>query len=195
MWFKVSFLAVFFASVSIAAWTARRASRRHGTALNQLTHEVRGLIVVRVVLGLVFYFALAAWLFWSDSLRWMYFDVPTFARWTAAALLVPALLFFAWSYWTLGTNYRGGVGLYTDHELVTSGPYHLIRHPIYWTFVVIMFLVLILSANWVLGLSGIALVCSIAFARIPVEDRELHERFGREWESYRARSSLGSHRD
>ena len=41
-----------------------------------------------------------------------------------------------------------------------------------------------LSTNWVLGLSGLLLVTSIAVARIPVEERELRERFGGRWDAY-----------
>lgn len=57
---------------------------------------------------------------------------------------------------------RGGVGLYDAHELVTTGPYRVIRHPTYLSFIAIMLMVFGLSANWVLGVSGFLLVASIA---------------------------------
>ena len=188
MWFKLAFGVAFASAVAVAATTARRATRRHGGTLNQLAHEVRGLIVVRAALGLVFYAALIAWLFWPLALEWAYFPVPSAMRWLGVALLLPALAFFAWSFWSLGANYRGGVGLYDAHELVTTGPYLWIRHPIYTAFIGIMLLVPLLSANWVLGLSGLLLVVSIATARIPTEERQLHERFGPAWERYRERT-------
>ena len=188
MWFKFAFLVVFASAVAIATSTAQRATRRHGGTLNQLSHEVRGLIVVRAALGLVFYATLIAWLFWPRAYAWTYVPVPVAIRWIAVALLLPALAFFAWSFRSLGTNYRGGVGLYEAHELVTSGPYRWIRHPIHVAFIGVMLLVLLLSANWVLGLSGLLLVTSIAAGRIPAEERELHDRFGRAWETYRERT-------
>jgi protein-S-isoprenylcysteine O-methyltransferase Ste14 len=114
--------------------------------------------------------------------------VPMALRWLAVALLIPTLALFTLSFRALGTNYRGGVGLYDDHELVTTGPYHHVRHPIYVAFIAIMLLILPLSTNWVLGLSGLLLVTSIAAARIPVEDRELRDRFGSRWEEYRGRT-------
>jgi protein-S-isoprenylcysteine O-methyltransferase Ste14 len=115
----------------------------------------------------------------------MYMPLPTGLRWIGTGLLLPTLSFFAWSFRSLGTNYRGGVGLYDSHELVITGPYRWMRHPIYVAFIVIMLLVLLVSANWVLGVSGLLLVVSIAAARIPTEERELQERFGPEWERYR----------
>jgi protein-S-isoprenylcysteine O-methyltransferase Ste14 len=188
MWFKLAFVVAFTSAVAVATTTARRATRRHGGTLNQLSHEVRGLLVVRAVLGLVFYATLIAWLFWPRALAWTYFPVPAAMRWLGVALLLPALAFFAWSFRSLGVNYRGGVGLYDAHELVTTGPYLWIRHPIYMAFIGIMLLVLPLSANWVLSLSGLLLVLSIAAARIPTEERQLHERFGPAWETYRERT-------
>ncbi len=188
MWFKLAFIVAFVIAVAIATTTARRATRHHGGLLSQLAHEIRALLIVRAVLGLVFYGALSAWMFWPGALAWMYFPLTESLRWIAVALLIPALALFAWSFRSLGTNYRGGVGLYDGHELVNSGPYRWIRHPIYVAFICIMVLVLPLSANWVLGASGILLVVSIAVGRIPREERELSERFGDAWETYRRRT-------
>lgn len=156
--------------------------------MNQLTNELRGLIVVRAALGLIFYAALIAWLFDLRAGRWSSFALPTSARWLSVLLILPVLVFFGWSFRSLGTNYRGGVGLYDAHELVTTGPYRVLRHPIYLAFIAIMILVLVLSANWVLGVSGLLLVASIAAARIPVEEAQLSRRFGPEYESYRAKT-------
>lgn len=185
MWFKIAFGVAFLFAVTVAARTATLAGKQHGGTMNHLSHEVRGLLAVRAALGIVFYGSLVAWIFWSRSLGWMYLAIPTTLRWTAVALLIPTLLLFATSFSALGPNYRGGVGLYPNHVLVTTGPYRLIRHPIYLAFIAIMCLVFVLSANWLLGLSGLLLVSSIAIARIPVEERELDERFGTSWREYR----------
>lgn len=183
--FKLAFLVAFVTAATVASTAARRATRRHGGSLNQLAHVVRGLLAVRAALGLVFYAALAVWLFDLPVGAWSYLPLPIPVRWLGVACLLPALVFFVWSFTSLGTNYRGGVGLYDAHELVTTGPYRVIRHPIYVSLIAIMFLVLILSANWLLGLSGLLLVISIAAARIPVEERQLAERFGSAWDAYR----------
>jgi protein-S-isoprenylcysteine O-methyltransferase Ste14 len=186
--FKIAFIIAFVFAATVATRTAKRATARHGGTLNQLVHEVRGLIIVRAALGLVFYAALFCWLFLPSALPWMYVQVPAAVRWAAAGLLVPVLAFFASAFSTLGTNYRGGVGLYDSHELVTTGPYRIVRHPIYVAFIAIMVLVFPLSTNWLLALSGLALVVSIAVTRGPIEDAELRERFGDKWATYQRRT-------
>jgi protein-S-isoprenylcysteine O-methyltransferase Ste14 len=187
-WFKIAFAVAFLWAVTVAASTARQATRRHGGSLNQLEHEVRGLIAVRAGLGLVFYAMLGVWIVRSQSPAWAHLPVPEIVRWGAVAMLLPILAFFTWSFRSLGTNYRGGVGLYADHQLVTAGAYRWVRHPIYIGFVAVMLAVMLLSANWVLGVAGILLVMSIAVARIPVEESELRERFPAAWKTYSERT-------
>jgi len=189
IWFKLAFGVAFVVAVAVASATAKKASRKHGTDVNQLSNEIRALIIIRAALGLVFYGALAVWLFWPHAFPWATMEVPAGIRWAAAALLVPTLFLFAASFRAIDTNYRGGVGLYDDHSLVTTGPYRYIRHPIYVAFIAIMILVLLMSGNWVLGVSGILLVTSIAVARIPVEESQLSERFGQSWDDYRSRTA------
>lgn len=47
VWFKFAFVIAFASALVVAATAAKHAARRHGGGLNQLSNEVRGLIVVR----------------------------------------------------------------------------------------------------------------------------------------------------
>lgn len=190
MFLRMVFVAAFLAAAIAATTTARIADRQHGGPLNQLSHEVRGLVVARALLGLVFYAMLAAWLLQPARWPWAYLPVPDTARHASAVLLMAAVVFLAWSYRALGANYRGGVGLYERHVLVMHGPYRVMRHPIYLAFLLIMLLLLPLTANWVLGVSGLVLVGMIAVVRIPIEDAQLAERFGAQWHEYRQHTGV-----
>ena len=48
-----------------------------------------------------------------------------------AALTVLGILFAFWARFHLGRNWSGNVTIKTDHELIRTGPYARIRHPIY----------------------------------------------------------------
>ncbi len=52
-------------------------------------------------------------------------------RMAGAALTIGGVLFAIWARSHLGRNWSGHPALKEDHELVTSGPYGFIRHPIY----------------------------------------------------------------
>jgi protein-S-isoprenylcysteine O-methyltransferase Ste14 len=49
----------------------------------------------------------------------------------SAAICVCGLAFTLWARLTLGRNWSARVTLKADHELIQSGPYALVRHPIY----------------------------------------------------------------
>jgi protein-S-isoprenylcysteine O-methyltransferase Ste14 len=75
--------------------------------------------------------------------------------WVAAALAVSGLVLAVWARFALGRNWSGQVTLKEDHELVTSGPYAVVRHPIYTAVILLFggFAILLSSASAWLGLA------------------------------------------
>ncbi len=51
--------------------------------------------------------------------------------WIGAGLVFAGLLFALWARFFLGANWSSRVTVKQNHELVRSGPYGLVRHPIY----------------------------------------------------------------
>jgi protein-S-isoprenylcysteine O-methyltransferase Ste14 len=51
--------------------------------------------------------------------------------WIGAAITAGGLLFSVWGRRHLGSNWSQAVTVKEGHELITSGPYALVRHPIY----------------------------------------------------------------
>ena len=62
----------------------------------------------------------------------VYFILPNaWVAFVSAAICVCGLAFTLWARLTLGKNWSARVTLKADHELIQSGPYALVRHPIY----------------------------------------------------------------
>jgi protein-S-isoprenylcysteine O-methyltransferase Ste14 len=59
------------------------------------------------------------------------------------------------------------------------------RHPIYLAFLLMQISVLLLTANWLIGLCGIAIILSVIAIRVPEEEKLLMEQFGVEYGDYR----------
>ncbi len=95
---------------------------------------------------------------------------------TVAALIAIALFWSAVR--NLGRQWRFDAGLNQDHELVQSGAYRIVRHPIYAS----MFGMLLADAFWAGTLPGwpiaIVLLLSVTEIRIRIEDGLLRDRFG-----------------
>lgn len=187
--FKIAFFFVFAAVIAALGPAASALRRRPEGRVNQLQHELPALRVIRPLLGMVFYGALLDWLVPGARLPWATLPLGATVRWAGGAVGFAASLLLWRSVVALGRNYRGGVGLWNDHELVVSGPYRWIRHPIYTGFVLAMLGVTALSASWLVGVSGLALTILVPVLRIPREEAELAERFGPAFLEYRARTA------
>jgi protein-S-isoprenylcysteine O-methyltransferase Ste14 len=59
--------------------------------------------------------------------------------WIGAAVCVVGLGIALWSRWTLAGNWSSDVRLKQGHELVKTGPYRFVRHPIYTGILVMCF--------------------------------------------------------
>src|SRR5581483_2087312 len=122
-----------------------------------------------------------------------FFRAPGTPRTHPAALLA-ALVFGmigATLAWTavdhLGKQFRVHAGLYADHELVRSGPYAIVRHPIYASLLAMLLAVIVLRTPWGRALVALALFVMGTEIRVRTEDRLLASRFGAEFAEYQKR--------
>jgi protein-S-isoprenylcysteine O-methyltransferase Ste14 len=78
-------------------------------------------------------------------------------------------------------------GLNADHELVTWGPYRLVRHPIYTSMLLLLLATGSLVTPWPLLLASLVSFLIGTEIRVRVEDRLLAERFGEQFQQYQRR--------
>ena len=83
------------------------------------------------------------------------------------AVLLAGLAFSVWARLHLGTNWSVSVTLKEDHELVRSGPYGLVRHPIYTGCLLALLGAVLIGAQW-RGVAGLVLI----FASLAYKDRK-----------------------
>lgn len=109
------------------------------------------------------------------------------ARWVSpagVAISAFGLWFAIWARKTLGKHWSGELTVKEGHEIVKSGPYRFIRHPIY-TGILCMGLGTAVTSNAWHGLLGFA-VMSFAYARkIRMEERWLVDAFGEPYAEYK----------
>ena len=85
----------------------------------------------------------------------------------------------------LGRQWRVDAGLNADHELVQSGPYRFVRHPIYTSMLcVFAAAALILSTPLPLLLPAILLFIIGTEIRVRIEDKLLASLFGDRFAAY-----------
>jgi protein-S-isoprenylcysteine O-methyltransferase Ste14 len=106
-------------------------------------------------------------------------------QWLATALTAAGLGFSVFARIWLAGNWSATVTVKEGHELIRSGPYALVRHPIYTG----MLLALIGSAlgvgKW-RALIGVTLIAAAFVRKLTIEERFMTEQFGEAYARYRA---------
>jgi len=86
----------------------------------------------------------------------------------------------------LGRQFRLHAGLYHDHELVRTGPYALVRHPIYASMFGMLLSSILILTPWRWAALPLVLYVAGTEIRVRSEDRLLASRFGAGFAAYRA---------
>jgi protein-S-isoprenylcysteine O-methyltransferase Ste14 len=117
------------------------------------------------------------------GLRQRYLPASPILLAAGLAFQFAGLLLAVWARRHLGRNWSGEITIKVDHELVRSGPYAWVRHPIYTALLAMYLGSAMVSGEWhaLLGL-GLAL---IAYGRkVRLEGANLIASFGAEYREY-----------
>ncbi len=155
----------------------KAATRREGT-VSRLLH------VVPLLLG-----ALLLWLpggALPGVLTIRLFAWAPWEYWSGAALTAAGLLFTVWARAHIGRNWSGIVTVKQDHELITSGPYAIVRHPIY-TGLLLAFVGSALARGEWRGVLAVVIVLLALWRKLRLEERWMSEQFGDQYAAYRQR--------
>lgn len=96
-------------------------------------------------------------------------------------------LFYFWTKQYLGRFWSSAVAIMKDHQLVRTGPYQLIRHPLY-TAMLGMFVGTAIVSGQYHALIGVVLGAYAYWSKIRIEERALGEAFGAEYADYKRQS-------
>ena len=179
-WAGAAALAAFLALVFVGM--ARALRRPRGRATGLANKALRG--PVYLLIGIPF-FAVAA-------LLWRPLPLALSPSLQALALALGALLYFPglglalWGRLALGEMYNVsmsvGVQLNAGHRLVASGPYAIVRHPMYAGIIMVAWGGLLLYRTWTYVF--VAFIFLGLAVRARREEQALAAEFGPEWEAY-----------
>lgn len=111
-------------------------------------------------------------------------DLAESLQLSGVALSAVGIAFSLWAIVTLGRHYDLVLEVHAGHQLVRTGPFAWVRHPVY-TGLAVHFIGACLATGSVLLTVGTLLVTFPAFyARARAEERLLREQFGAEYDRY-----------
>jgi protein-S-isoprenylcysteine O-methyltransferase Ste14 len=113
--------------------------------------------------------------------------LPSAGAWIAIALCAAGFAFAWWARLHLGTLWSSSVTRKEDHRIVDTGPYGIVRHPIY-TGMLMGAIALVVASGTTLALIGFAVFVVGILMKARLEERFLSGELGVEaYESYRRR--------
>lgn len=126
------------------------------------------------------------------ALTWMYVRPVGFEKSRASLIvsmiLAPLATAVGWSAARhLGRHWRFEAALSEDHELVQTGPYRWVRHPIYASMLGMVLATGFAWTWWPMQIAGLAFCLIGTEIRVRSEDRLLSGRFPESFAAYRSR--------
>jgi protein-S-isoprenylcysteine O-methyltransferase Ste14 len=116
------------------------------------------------------------------------FFAPSLLTWAAGLVVELVGLFLAiWARRALGRNWSGETSIKVEHQLIRSGPYKILRHPIY-TGLLAMYVGVALAMGTWLAIVGLAMAAFAYWRKIRLEEKNLEVAFGAEYDAYRRES-------
>jgi protein-S-isoprenylcysteine O-methyltransferase Ste14 len=149
--------------------------RRRESAASRASH------VVPLVAGAAL---LASWRLAGPTLDARFLPHGLAWFWLGTAMVVAGLLFAVAARRHLGGNWSGIVTLKQDHTLTRSGPYRLVRHPIYTGLLLAVLGTAVAEGEW-RGLVAFAAVLVAFLRKVRIEEQFMLEAFGEEYARYR----------
>jgi len=130
----------------------------------------------------------ASWLLFSDNLPFPWLQsriIPKNIYTEAAAIAVTALgiAFAIWARFYIGQNWSSAVTIKVDHQLIRTGPYAWVRHPIYSGLILAMIGTAI-ARREPRGFLSVVLLWLGFWIKSRMEEKFMRKTFGAEYEDY-----------
>jgi protein-S-isoprenylcysteine O-methyltransferase Ste14 len=184
--FRLFAALILFTGVGISSYYRRKADRDSGERLSRHVDGTPIMTVIRLG-GLILWLSPLLYLINPGWMAWSKLGLPEWVRWLGVGLGLLCVPGIYWLFSSIGSGITPTSATRKHHQLVTSGPYRWVRHPLY-TFGSSMFIALgMMADNWFIAALGILAFIAMAI-RTPKEEANLIETFGDEYREYMKRT-------
>ncbi len=183
--FRICALAIFVIVASVG-FSFRYKAEKAGEPISWNEEGAAVMILLRLF-GLAGWLSVIIYLINPEWMRWSEIQLPMWARWIGVVTGIISVPLMYWLFKSIGKNITQTVKTRKEHELVTSGPYRWVRHPLYSVGTLLFLSFALMASNWFIGLVTL-LSLMMLMIRLPREEANLIERFGDEYKNYMKRT-------
>src|SRR6516164_6325643 len=177
LWFYESFFPVLWVAF-IVYWRIKAANTKTTQRLEPGASQI--------LRAIIFVIAILLFSVTRIPLRWLYLPLwpaGLWSFWVGAAVMVAGLLFAIWAREHLGRNWSHAVTIKQGHELITSGPYTVVRHPIY-TGMLAGLLGTAIALSQVRGFMAFVIFFVMFWLKLRKEEQWMRSQFGETYATY-----------
>jgi protein-S-isoprenylcysteine O-methyltransferase Ste14 len=113
------------------------------------------------------------------------YELPKWMGWPAASLYAFGVWLFFRAHADLGKYWSPGLEIKEGHQLITTGVFKWVRHPMYAAFVAIAVAQIFMLQNWIIGPAFLVSAIPFYLHRVKREEKMLINKFGSEYIDYK----------
>ncbi len=123
------------------------------------------------------------------------FNVGSFqaTHWSFVVIGLSVMLlgtfFNVWGRRYLGKNWANQIKIYKDHQLVTDGPYKIVRHPLYASLIWMFYASSLIYVNWSVFIATSVIFVPFMYYRAKQEEKLLSKQF-EQYSEYKKKTGM-----
>jgi protein-S-isoprenylcysteine O-methyltransferase Ste14 len=180
-WVFLLFIIVF--NRIIPALRAKKSEEKILPDKKAIKNEGKTTFFLRILLFVLLLAFLILYSIYPPFMNLIHVDFPIWLRWLGTLFAFIGVVLWIYSQAMLDKYWSPQLQVQNEHKIITSGPYRVIRHPIYTSMFIWVIGLAIFTAN--IGFALIALLTIIGLIlRVPKEEKMMIEHFGDEYKKY-----------
>lgn len=184
--FRILAAVILFTGIGISSYFRRKADRDTGETISRKVDGTPMMTLIRIG-GLFLWLSPLVYLINPAWMAWSKIGLPDWVRWLGVVLGILCVSGIYWLFSSIGSGITPTSATRKEHQLVTSGPYRWVRHPLYTVGSAMFIAFGMMADNWFIALLGILAFIGMAI-RTPKEEANLIEKFGDEYREYMKRT-------
>ncbi len=184
--FRILAAIILFTGIGISSYFRRKADRESGEKISRKVDGTPMMTLIRIG-GLILWLSPLVYLINPAWMAWSKIGLPDSIRWLGVAIGILCVFGIYWLFSSIGSGITPTSATRKEHQLVTSGPYRWVRHPLYTVGSSVFIAFGMMADNWFIALLGILAFVGMAI-RTPKEEANLIEKFGDEYREYMKRT-------
>ncbi len=138
---------------------------------------------LRALFALPLYSAMLIYMIHPAWMQWAQMPLPVWLRWLGVAAGLATLPLLLWLFGHIGKNISETVLTKESQQLVVSGPYRWVRHPLYTAATIALFALSLVAANWFMA-AMVLMIAALLPALTAQEEEHLLGKFGERYRDY-----------